>query len=470
MITDPAAFYSKFIPGAIERIKSQPDACNKISRHLRAHLSALIGFEVLETAPQKLVMHAFTVSKKSGGLRFVLDGRPLNALMTHPFDMRLPPITDAIEQITSHSWAALADGKSWFYQFPVHPEIREYFGVNVGDRRGDYVRTRLKALCMGWSFAPCIAYRSARVLLPQEGGATWVDNFIVLGGSEEGVQRSFDAFLHRGAETNAVMNLDDPDYGHPVQRFTSFGIAFDMSNHRYRSDKSWLEKFLSGTELRAVIGGKPATPREIFKVVGGLVWHAYTTKAHLCFLPSTLNFMKDIAAASVDDRGAWDRQVAVRPSVRAEIKMRTHRMRANFWVLRPPTDAVTVWSDASSSRWGVLIDTAAPLVAYEDFQGPTSGHHIYLKEAHAARQAVRLTALHSTNKRVRLMVDNLPLVHSIQRGHSSSFVANGILADLFTVAQGAELCIECMWVPTDEQKADQYTRGSSSEHYVRIPP
>ena len=469
LITDPKSFYTQFLEGALENVRYDTHFRKKISRNLMHHLKALKDYNVLEEVDQEptVVLHGFTVEKKSGGRRFVLDGRKLNDCMRHPPDMWLPRMPQVIHQILQANWVVNTDGKSWFYQFPVHPDIRDFFGVKVAPQRGEFVTTRLKALCMGWKFAPCIANRAARVLLPPSEGVTWVDNFIVTADTEDEATKQFQKFLSRCNAVDAKMTLDEKGYGVPTQLFETFGVSFDLRHHIYRSDPEWIKKFLANSAHAKVTGGM-ATPREIYKVVGGMVWHSYITNSFLCFLPATLSFMRDIAR-DLYNTAAWDTPTAVRPSVVKEVKERTIRIKENPWIERGPTSSITAWSDASSKAWAAILESEPQQVSQADFSNEQEHWHIYRKELYAAKQAVALAARSVHTTRLRLMVDNLPAVHSLQRGHSSDYRSNFVIAELFTLAAGARIQVACEWVPTLEQKADKYTRGVVADYPITLP-
>ncbi|KAJ9435902.1 hypothetical protein DIPPA_20923 [Diplonema papillatum] len=121
------------------------------SRRMLHHLPDLLKYGVAEVAHEhpRVVLPAFTVPKKSGGERFVCDGRKLNAVMPRPPPMLLPSMPDVIGRVLSSAVVFLADAKSYFYQFELEEGVRGYFGMNLAGPRGSFVRTRLKAMCLG---------------------------------------------------------------------------------------------------------------------------------------------------------------------------------------------------------------------------------------------------------------------------------------------------------------------------------
>ena len=130
------------------------------------HLEHLEKWGVVERASRRSYFRRSRYRRVR--LRLVCDGRKLNCLMRPPPPMLLPGIRSVIARFLSVRYAAQDDGKSWFYQFPLGRGVDDYFGVNLGGARGPFVRAKLRALCMGWSWAPCIAHRGSFGCAPTE--------------------------------------------------------------------------------------------------------------------------------------------------------------------------------------------------------------------------------------------------------------------------------------------------------------
>ena len=84
MITDTAVFREALLAGregAFAREK------RKVSRHMLQHLGQLEDYGVLVQEESTLIHPAYTVAKKSGGLRFIVDARTLNKAMKPPPDI-----------------------------------------------------------------------------------------------------------------------------------------------------------------------------------------------------------------------------------------------------------------------------------------------------------------------------------------------------------------------------------------------
>ena len=439
------------------------------SRHMRQHADKLLEWEVVEPmqGDPQMTMPAFTVAKKAGDLRLVVDARKLNAAMRRPPEMRLPRIRDVIDAVLNADAAVIADGVSFFYQIPLAKPIRKYFGMRLGDGRGGTLDLWLKVLCMGWSWSPSIAQRISRVLAGP-GNVAWVDNYIILGGSEEEAARRYTEFKQRCAY--ARVELHEEAEGQPQRQFAAFGLEFDLRGptKRFRSSEKWVAQLLEAVHVQNVLSGE-ATPRAFFKVTGAIVWWTYTRSRHLCYSPNLIGAIRSIARHVSTNNNAWDEPTRMQPSAVWDARVCLQAIAENRWVDReaPYDEECTVWTDASSRAWAALAETGE--VAQGAFGAGEASAHIYIKEMWAAALGVRLASrLGRRRCKLRLKVDNLPVVRSILKGHSGNYVANRCLQVLFDVAAAAQLQVLPEWVPTHEQKADPFTRGARGEVVIDL--
>ncbi|KAJ9469488.1 hypothetical protein DIPPA_24973, partial [Diplonema papillatum] len=312
------SFRSALLPGAEEALMASA-ITRTTSRRMLRHFPDLVRYGVAEVASGglRVVLPAFTVDKKSGGQRFVCDGRKLNAIMARPPPMLLPSVHEVIDRVLASSVVFLADARSYFYQFRLDADIRPYFGMHLAGPRGRFVQAQLAAMCMGWSWAPAIAQRASRVLLPEADGLPWVDNFVVVGSSLREATSRFDSFVQRCRDVNCELNEDDEQFGAPLREFDLLGLHFELSRFdrpaRYRMAESWVSKLLGSPELAMVrLGG--VSPRQFYRVFGSLVWFAYTTRFRLAYARCSLSFLQRLASTLASDPAAWDVTRAVPPS------------------------------------------------------------------------------------------------------------------------------------------------------------
>ncbi|KAJ9462841.1 hypothetical protein DIPPA_20568 [Diplonema papillatum] len=315
------------------------------SRRMLHHLPDLLKYGVAEVAHEhpRVVLPAFTVPKKSGGERFVCDGRKLNAVMPRPPPMLLPSMPDVIDRVLSSAVVFLADAKSYFYQFELEEGVR--------------------GRC-AWAGAGL--RRASRVILPETDGLRWVDNFIIGGNSLAEAEEKFTRFARRCREVNCVLNDDEGQYGIPLTQFDLLGLRFDLASSpsRYSIATAWVEKLLRSSELADFRCGA-VSPRAFYRLFGALVWFAYTTRFPLAYARCALSFVQRLSSRlSVGGLQAWDVPVTVPASTAREVESLTATIGENRWVTRVGTrggQSIRLWSDASSKEWAALLEGKPPL-------------------------------------------------------------------------------------------------------------
>ncbi|KAJ9438427.1 hypothetical protein DIPPA_11760, partial [Diplonema papillatum] len=221
MLMDPVAFAGAVVSG------DAVGGCRVPSRGMERHRATLRSCGVASDARSRpaFAMKAFTTPKKDGRTaRLVLDARPLNDAMRRPPSMDLPRLRDFIAEVERHRFAMQCDGVSYFYQFPVDASISRYFGI--GMKGCDML---LNVLCMGWSWAPCIAQRASNVLV-RDLGLAWVDNFLVLGGTLDEAERNVAVFRKRAQAARVEVRAEGDDALWQVRsRFVCVGVEFDLA-------------------------------------------------------------------------------------------------------------------------------------------------------------------------------------------------------------------------------------------------
>lgn len=427
-----------------------PESCppgirRGISRRMKRHLGSLEGWGIVarEQRPRTITNY-FTVEKKNGLGRLVVDGRKVNRLMRFTPRMELPSIVDVAHYLMRNKYYATVDGKAFFYQFPLGDEVGRYFCANLADTKGDFVTVRLRRMPMGWSWAPAIAQHTANTLLDEpEGplGIAWVDNFVFAGETQEEVRRKFERFLTKARKVGLTLDTEDPPI---LSHGEVLGLEVDLANARYRMPPEWAERKASAELARWM------TPRQTFQVIGPGIWSTYARQLPLCRWEGAIGIVVRIAGLVA--RGcAWDTPLKMEPDELTELARWQDMIAENAWAQPKAklSSVLDVWSDASQDMWAYLAENGTGRTCWDQGSYPDMKWHIFLKEAWAAHQAVQATR----NIPRTLMIDNAALVFAIRKRFSSVQVVNR-----FFRTWDWDL-IDVRWVPTDMQKADRYTRG-----------
>jgi hypothetical protein len=331
-IRDVAAFEALFLDDL------DIDRRRPLSRGMNKHLNDLAKYDILATSPDLVSTVGllvivwctlFLVPKKIKTLgRLVIDARPINRRQRRPPPMGLPRINDVIRRILGWEVASSCDGKSFFYQFPLVPEVARYFRTRIAGRRGSIIEGVLKRLPMGWSFSPAIAQRVGNALTWLLGLA-WVDDFIIGGTRDDydDIRTEFKRRLHR-------YNIEvDNELLEPTTRLIALGLEFDLIEKRYRVSPAWVERRQARWgELSDLIASDTATFRNIFELYGSLIWADFVCEQPLWMRAEALAALQALAKAV---NGQYDTPCSFPDYARANLKDWIVDIVANPWRTPP---------------------------------------------------------------------------------------------------------------------------------------
>lgn len=241
-------------------------------------------------------IECFFVGKKDGRIRMVIDCRRANCWFHHPDKVHLCT-AEALSRIQLDEGQSLyvstADLKDAFYHFELPTELRPFFtmrGVAAGEvgvsesgkiavTPGQKIYPRLKVLPMGWSHAlwwcqvihqrivSTIGATSLNCLEDKAAAPSsrcchleYVDNFVVIGTSEDEVGRMADSGVNALRSKGLVVHEEEKS----SQQIAVLGWEFDYSIFKPKSKRVWrvrraFEYFLnkgmiSGRQLEKVVG------------------------------------------------------------------------------------------------------------------------------------------------------------------------------------------------------------------------
>jgi hypothetical protein len=426
----------------------------RVSRFMSQHVEKLVTMKVASVVDGKaamIEMPLFTVLKKDGTLRLIVDCRKLNAAMKRPPPMNLPSLHSLIDQLLAARYAAQADGVSYFYQIPLAEQLQKYFGTRVSGGRGRMTHLLLRCLPMGWSWAPAVAQAISNALI-RDLGAAWVDNFVITGTSIEDFSEKRTEFLKRVERVG--VELDDPAL-RPVDLLEVVGLEFDLAGKLYRMSPKWVEK--ASARIDEILTKTAPTAKDTYRIAGNIIWRQFSLKKKLCNFPETLAAMSKISKDISKGNIWWDSPLGITKNLRSEFASFVSILKANEWQTNPTlanTTTVELYSDASDAVEAYVLLEEDILKHIEVFDAKDPTQHIFLKELHIALCAVKGAAQRGHSS-IHLNMDNQAAALALGRGASSNYLANRMMTEM--LPQNVNLRIT--WVPTDKMLADPYTRG-----------
>lgn len=391
----------------------------------------------------------FVVPKGDGGVRLIGDARPLNQAMDPPPRFGLPGLHEVLLMVLRFEWMVELDLKNFFYQIPIHPGIRRFFGARTGAAR--FV---CKVLVMGWSWAPAVACAISRAVIRPFGLAmiVYVDNILV-GAS---TRRCLRSLLRKFRRLCTWLGLIVKSWPRSSRYVTFLGLQLDPRKKRWRLSPEWAAK--AAALVRGALGHRGPLPVSTwFRVVGVVVYAASMTTG-CAQVWEVLSWASRLGRRIAAGELQWSSDVSPWRRVAAALRRVVRDLEENPWHQVPRIfREVTVFTDASNLGGGWLVHARCPVARAWRFPDPSA--HIYAKEMHAALDALRfLLESGVRNALVHLYVDNEAVEGNLRRMYGPHPWVNRALALVGDRLRESEIVLCVHRVPSEDNPADFYSR------------
>jgi hypothetical protein len=437
-------------------IKDTPSPGKYIGRYMEREEKWLQEWGVITpTANKGTVMPVFKVPKGEEA-RLIVDCREVNSQLPKPGRMELPPLHEVYDALMASKWVAQYDGKSYFYQIPLPPDVRDFFQVKLGGKRGRFGKYHLNVLPMGYAYAPAIAQAISNSILDRVRETereivafAWIDNFLFGAQTKEILERGVAAFREicatlsvelkeEATETTKTMEVlgAKVDVTGPGKIFVGTKLAKALEE-----DKSFLAKT------------RQVTRRDVYRVLGKVLWVLWAiARKPLACCERMLVIMREIAG-EIHAGAQWDTHttVAMPEELQSFVMSVSTGLSWQPTLGGPPGD-LTGWTDASTSGLGYLMSKKDTGTIGWRAVGPRAT--IFIRELWAAAKMVVAV---SRGGGGTVVVDNQAAIRALIAGHSSSKAANAILRH--TAREMGAARVEIVWTESQNQSADGLSRG-----------
>ena len=439
------------IAGTVERVEKRAwnelRFRNHVSRHLLRDLPLLIETGVFKPAglSHRIVnIPLFKVPKAHKiGSRLIGDCRALNDLLPKPGEMNLPRIDYVLRALLPKRWLYQRDGKSYFYQFPIHESLQKILVSKVGNERGDFLCVNWTVLPMGFSFAPAIAQQCSWVLA--RGGKSrqkesvlipWIDNFLMGADSEIEIQNlKFD--FEKVCE-NVGLQLKEQDFAHArSMNFLGLYMNVDTENsdfHFVELDRHFCKKLM-------VLRDAVSTPRSFYELFSALIWANYSImRQPLARWIHALEYTRFLGVQIAGNQIKWDDPIIPVLGVLEDLKdmvgasVNAKLLFRDFY----KSGAFPLWTDAVPTCIAGVSDEAGDLRA---FSSTIPEMNIFNAELLAA-----VTGILNVDRPVSLIGDNKAVVRALEKGHCGIRAGNRLLHQLWKCLQHDFVSVK--WVPS----------------------
>ena len=432
----------------ISKLLSEPKARGRASNFaMYACLGAYAGWGLLEDVTgTHMAIYCFatffTVMKSNGKLRAIFDCRALNAVCARPANIRLMPVTEAMQEAAKLRvrYVVASDWQHFFYELGIPTGVQNLFGV-----RCRKVLWRIKACAMGFSFSPAFSMAATLTcILHAEEGADRLGIRVKEMRHLTHIPGSINLYDKKGKKCGfIVIYYDDigifcrdkkmaKDWAKRLQanaknfgfrtksmEIGSFGKVEDLVNPVVDADGNVL-KDEKGTQLRNITingfltflgvelhvahdGGafkwrhspkklmkwievfksEPTTPRAVAKIVGILMWDTMINLKPLSEIGVEIEALRQLALTNVS-KAAWDIPLRETPAeclLGPALKLHAARLVHNDWISDEDTRAArTVYLASDGTETSIAGVLLNESGAVDSFGKEMPKTHIFVKE------------------------------------------------------------------------------------------
>lgn len=405
----------------------------------------------------KAFLKSFQVPKKTDFDRFVADGTPLNRAQRPPPHPNIPRLLDIFTSFSRRKYFFSIDAVSFFYQFELSQDIRNYFVFMMNRKRGKSVIVRLKKLCMGWKYSPAVAQRTSNVIIREIRKRlrminvdceveAWIDNFIFGFDTFDDATLALPTIVKVFEEANVKIHS-------PSTISTSLdALGFDISFGSIRHNTKFCQKIRAHfTALNHL-----STLRELAVFIGEIIWTVFARNLPLCFYPLLSSTLRDIQ--KLRKRGVhWDAPCHLAlHDLLLQVSSLIDTVATAFVSTQLVNDLfVEIMSDAMSevgnATWAFV---SGDHVSQGNFFGD---HHIFLLELVCAAEALLWAA--SRHNQAILYTDNTAALFALRAGHCGNAKGDRIIKRIFE-SLPFDFRFYIAHVSTHFNFADPFTRGA----------
>ena len=367
---------------------------------LLQEVNSLLEKQALELVSDRspgFYSHLFTVPKRSGGFRPVIDLKCLNSMIHCPhFHME----TDRAirSQLVPNEWTTSIDLSDAYLHIPIHPGFRKYLRLHILGQSYQF-----RAMCFGLNIAPRIF---TKLLDPvaahlRSRGITlhrYLDDWLIRGPSPTIVSNHTQVVLSLFHRLGLLVNFKKSDLV-PKTRFVFLGMDIDLQQAWIRPTQ---EQVMKISELVKLLAASNRAPVRVLLSLLGSLNHAsqFIQLDRLHVRP--LQFYVKAWAPNLKE--------AIDSSIPLE---RSFHIALDWWKnpeqllrgvpLHPPEPVVTLTTDASLQGWGAFLDTHR---VSGKWTREESNLHITILELRAVHRALEALKEVVCGKSLRLLCDN----------------------------------------------------------------
>ena len=292
----------------------------------------------------------FTVPKRTGGHRPVLDLSPLNRFLARKrFRMETPQTFR--ESLLPGDWVTSLDLTDAYFHILIHPRDRKWLRFRWGDRIFQF-----RALPFGLALSPWVFTKVVRevcAMVHRRGirMRAYLDDWAIQAQSQELARCHTATVLELSESLGFHVNLTKSDL-EPSQLFRYLGLIFHTVSWTVRPSDDRIDRLLSS--IRALLQRQSASARELAQILGSM--ESMVPVVHMAGVTKRL-FQREFRARWSQSLSNWDALIPL-DSWFAQVTapwLTPGFLTKGVPITLPPPVA-EIFTDASHEGWGAHLD------------------------------------------------------------------------------------------------------------------
>ena len=388
-------------------------------------ISQLLSKNVItqvEWSEDNFVSGVFTVDKKDGGFRMILNLKQLNESVKYQH-FKMETLDDVLNLLKPNVWMGSIDLKDAYYSIPIHPDFQKYFTffwkhiyyqfVALPNGFGPAVRAFTKTLKV-----PFKVLRAKRHI-----SVVYIDDSYLQGDSynscQDNINDTVSLLLSLGFTIHPIKSVLIP-----TQELTFLGFVINSRNMTIALTLKRSESLVN--LCKELINANLVSIRFLARVIGTLV-SCFPAVSHGPLHYRSLE--RDKITALKFNYGNFNAKMSLNDSSKEELAWWISQENKFSKCIHPPPIDLVLFSDASLEGWGGT-DTKSDIGGrWSDAESP---EHINALELTAAFLTLKSFCRTGQFRHVQLKVDNTTALSYINKmGGTHSVSCNTISYDMW---------------------------------------
>lgn len=409
----------------------------------------------VKNGENQFISPIFTVPKKDGSARFILNLKALNEFLLCPH-FKLEDYRTVSKLIFKNAWLAKLDLEDAYYMVPIHKDHRRYLRFTFDNSTYQY-----RCLPFGLCTAPRIFTKIMRpviAVLRKQGylSNTYLDDLLLIGSSYESCEDNVSKTVALLGQLGLQINFKKSQLI-PSQSIEYLGFVYDSVEMSISLPER--KRYSIRKEIISMISRKFCKIVEGAKLIGNLI--SATPAVQYSMIHT--RFLERDKLRALLYAGSYNGVLKLSINSQEELKWWLSQLKNSLMPIRDDSFLFEMESDSSLSGWGAVTSGSQTRGFWTKEERKL---HINILELRAVLNGLQSLLPMASNCQVLLRVDNTTAVSYINRQGGCRSIGCLVEAKkIWKWAENKRVNLICTYINTrDNIRADALSRVGRDEY------